>query len=485
MARILVCLNTLLDLVLQPGWDNDYEEFEQRREGCERLLALIESDQVNLYILESMIDLAHIAVRARFGTQQAHQAVIKILQLGSSYPKVDHEWLIDHINQIEALSDEAELYDVKCLVYAHTAAIDAIVVRHPTLFYQLIEQNSQIFQNFRISICNLATFIPIFETTRTSLGKMKQVIYPFTPQQMIVKLPWGSTPIDFAYKIHTKVGDRCIGAFVNQQEVPLNYQLRTGDVVEILKGDAVNPDPNWLDFVVTRTAKKGIYRGLRYNQAQQGWQIIKQHLGSNVPAYRRQLEHIASISNFSSVDELARGIGAEEVPLLQFNTLIKMVQEEWVKPPFDIAAKNGQHWRIASCCIPLPGDEICGVVRSPKQPIKVHAKDCQTLSTFDSYRLQELYWNCDCSRVHLQLTLSDEPDTFRPILNKLVENDLTPDLRNLTIANGAAKATIGIDVSSRGHLEEIQKKIVDVPNVLGVRLAKPILMTSNAIALAN
>lgn len=484
MTKILVCFDTLLDLVLQPGWNSDYEDFDQRIEDCKKLQALIESEQICLYVLRSMIHFVHITVRECFNTPQANRTIAKILELGSYYLTVDHEWWIERITQLDHLPENAELYDIECLICAETAAIDAIVVRDPIVFEELIDRNAELFQTFSPQILDINRFINIFINNRSDLQEIRQFVYPLTPQEMVVQLPWGSTPIDFAYKIHTSIGDHCVKALVNQQEVPLNYRLQTGDIVEIITRETASPDPDWLDFAATQIAKKGISRSIRYNQVQRGWQIIKRHLGNQVSAYRQQLEYIASISNFASIDDFARGVASGDVSRLQFNTLIKMVQENWLNPPSEAASKpkkGRQPWRIASCCIPLPGDEICGVVRSRKQPIRVHSKHCQTLNDLDPQRLQSLCWNQTCARVHLQVTLSDEPDTFRPILNKLVENDITPDLRSLSIVNGAARATIGVDVFSRSHLEAIQRKIADVPTVSSVRLARPILIAADAI----
>lgn len=484
MTKILVCLDTLLDLVLQPGWDDNYEDFEPRREECERLQALIESEQISLYLLRSMISFVHIAAENRFNLPQANRAIAKILELGSHYPTIDPETWIERITQIEHLPESAALYDIECLIAAESEDADAIVVRDPALFQALIDLNPELFPTFSTQILSTSTFIKIFANDRSDLQQREQFIYPLTPQNMVVELPWGSTPIDFAYKIHSNIGDHCVRALVNHQEVPLSYRLQTRDVVEILTQPTARPDPDWLGFVMTRVARRGISRSLRSDQAQQGWQIIKRQLGNNVAAYRQQLEYIASISNFASINDFARGVALGEVSPLQFNTLIKMVQENWLNPPAETAIQvkeRRQPWRIASCCLPLPGDEICGVIRSPKQPIRVHAIQCQSLNPLALDRLRVLCWNQNYVRVHLHLTISDEPDTFRPILNQLVENDITPDLRSLTIANGAGRATIGVDVFSRSHLEEIQTKIKEVTTVLDVGLAKPIWIAADAI----
>jgi hypothetical protein len=489
VSRVLMNLDILLDLTLEPGWNGDYEDFDRRRQAIEQLHALIEAEQLAVYVPPFIACLAHMQVMIHFGAQQAQHVIRRMLELASTHLSVDYERLLEQANTAaNYFNGVADLYDVMLLMCGWHLNVEAIVGRKPQFFHQLIEANQATFSGFNIPILTAEALVNLISETRLhhAVGAM---IYAVTPQNRVIDLPQGATPIDFAYKIHTKLGNRCVKALVNGREVPLDRRLKTGDVVEIVKDANATPDAVWLTFVVTRTAKQGIQRGLKQVNTLRGWRLVKQMLGRNIRGYRPKLEQVARLLNRLSVDDLVSTIGSEELSIQQLQELIHscnhVSEHRYVRLEDAGSVGSGgsgeQSWRIALCCMPLPGDAIVGVVGSPKRPTRIHRSDCSNLRDLDPEKLRPLVWNVDGCRIQIQLTLSDEPDTFRPILNKLVENAITPDLRSVNIFDETAKATIGMAITSRSQLEEVLSQISSLPNVLHVKLARPVLDMPNSV----
>lgn len=488
VSRVLINLDTLLDVALEPGWNGDYEDFDRRKAEIEQLHTLIETEQLMVYVPPFLACLVHMQVMLCTGVEHAQRAICRILEIGNTYLSVDYERLLERSNAASDYLEHADLYDVMLLMCGSQLNVDAIVARQPDFFHRLIEANrSSTFAKFSVPILTPEALVNLIAKTQISDPTCEETVYAVTPRNGVIKLPHGATPIDFAYKIHTRLGDRCIKALVNGREVPLDRLLKTGDVVEIVKDAEANPDPTWLKFVVTRTARQGIHRGLKQINIRCGWNLVKQGLGRNIRGYRHKLEKVARLLNRASVDDLVSLVGAGEISLQQLQELTSCSQgaagSSFGPEPKELlpVGAEEQSWRVASCCTPLPGDGILGVIGLPKRMIRIHRSDCTNIRSLAPQKLRSLVWNCDRCHIQLQITLADQPDIFRPILNKLVENSITPDLRSVNIFDGTARATIGITITSRSHLEAILNQISSLPNVLRVKPAKPILLMPGSV----
>jgi hypothetical protein len=488
VSSVLIGLETLLDLALEPGWNSDYEDFDRRRDEIAQLHTLIEAERLTIYLPPFLLCIIHFHVKHYFGAEQAQQVIRHLLELGNSNLSLDDERVVEQANTATLYSDAVDLYDVMFLICGSQLNVDAVIVRKPAFFHTLIESSPQTFIGFNVPILTVGALINLIsETQRTDLSS-SEVVYAFTPHNRVVELPVGATPVDFAYMIHTKIGDRCVRALVNGQEVPLHRALKTGDIVEIIKEPDATPNPKWLEFVVTRIAKRGIVRGLKRVNTYRGWNQVKQVFGENILRYRQTLEQVARLMNRTSVDDLLSMVGCGELSISRLQDLLQNCSS--TEPlsfcastdQMTIAGISGeQNWRIASCCMPLPGDSIVGRVATQKRSMRVHQTQCPNLRTVAPEKLRPLVWKCDRCRIQLQLTLSDQPDTFRPILNKLVEMEVLPDLRSLNIAEGTARATIGITITSRSHLDDVLNQISSLSKVLHVKIAKPILILPEAL----
>ncbi|HEX6331669.1 MAG TPA: bifunctional (p)ppGpp synthetase/guanosine-3',5'-bis(diphosphate) 3'-pyrophosphohydrolase [Actinomycetota bacterium] len=249
-------------------------------------------------------------------------------------------------------------------------------------------------------------------------------VFCFTPKGDVTNLPAGATPVDFAYSIHTEVGHRTIGAKVNGKLVPLDYELRTGDTVEILtsKAQGEGPSQDWLRFVVTPRARNKIRqwfsRERREDALEEGRDALQRLMRrQNVPfkrlATEDALKHLAEEMKFPSLDALFIALGEGHVsPQSVVARLTRLVQgtpeEDVTEVPLarpvriakDVSSGvvvpgSEDVWvRLARCCTPVPGDEIMGFV-TRGQGVSVHRTDCpngRALSSQSAERLIDVSW---------------------------------------------------------------------------------------------
>ena len=248
-------------------------------------------------------------------------------------------------------------------------------------------------------------------------------VFCFTPKGDVTNLPAGATPVDFAYSIHTEVGHRTIGAKVNGKLVPLDYELRTGDTVEILtsKAQGEGPSQDWLRFVVTPRARNKIRqwfsRERREDALEEGRDALQRLMRrQNVPfkrlATEDALKHLADEMKFPSLDALYIALGEGHVSpqsvVARLTRLVQGTPEEDVTEvplarPVRIAKDvtsgvvvpgSADVWvRLARCCTPVPGDEIMGFV-TRGQGVSVHRTDCPNARALSSQseRLIDVSW---------------------------------------------------------------------------------------------
>ena len=486
IQSLLACPDIIIDIVLKPGWNEDYADFDVRQRAVEQLRELLESEQLILYVPPVVISAIHLIVGLRFGKHEAHDVVIQTLKLGNSNLRIDHERVLEQASTLLLGQNDIELdlYEAVLLPYAIALKADAILVRHAYQRRQLLEFKQRELSEFDTHILKAETLISyIFEYQFQDIPD-GQWIHVLTPNNTLVRLPYGSTPIDFAYKIHTTVGSQCIGAIVNGSPAPLSRPLQDYDVVEIIKGLTVKPNPEWLKFAATKYARKAIHRDLKRYWGKQGWKAIKRAFGGNVRAYKQRLECVAKNQN-RTLDELTVKVGAGVINLRYLKRLIdecdfQQVGEAVVcADPQDcpLVLDVDANWRLASCCIPLPGDLITGVIGSHDHAVRVHRADCMNLAQVKPERLCELSWNCGYCSIQLLIVMSDQPDTVRPILDMLAEiladSPHKLDLRGVQISHdGSARISVKLSTSSRQHLDGIINQIQEMPGVLRVKVTK-------------
>lgn len=243
----------------------------------------------------------------------------------------------------------------------------------------------------------------------TKLELFQDQVYVFSPKGDLIELPNGATPVDFAYAVHSAVGDKCVGAKINGRIAPLNSKLNNGDQVEIITSKNQTPSPTWERFVATGKARSHIKRFVRQQQRgeyetlgramlqklfqQEGYEFTEKAVGGVVDKFR-----------VDNVDDIFMGVGSGNIAARDvFKAIFPGHKTETAKKPTDAEVKQqaqaaaggggkskgmpikglipGMAVHFARCCHPLPGDRIVGIVTTGKG-VTVHTIDCDTLENF-------------------------------------------------------------------------------------------------------
>lgn len=334
-------------------------------------------------------------------------------------------------------------------------------------------------------------------------------VYILTPQGKIVELPNGSTPIDFAYRIHTEVGHHATGAIVNNVMVPIDTKLKTGDVCKILTQNNAHPSEDWLKFVRTGSARNKIKAYLTKKENENNKEIIEEgYRILKAEVTRRSLDekvyldsevykpffNTLGVENF---DEILMVIGKKSatpsalldkvIPQKKsiFDNLSKMLKKnnnaiahQNKKKSIGISVKNvsGLKMSISKCCSPIPGDQVAGFV-SKGQGIKVHRIDCPNIVNADPARLIDVYWdytNLDNKRytVDLQILGLDRPNLLNDVVTILGTSNVS--ILNINASVNDLDADIKVSVSVE-NAEILQVTIDNLNKIQGISNVKRVI----------
>ena len=313
-------------------------------------------------------------------------------------------------------------------------------------------------------------------------------VYVFTPKGKVIELPQGSTPVDFAYHIHTRVGDTCVGALVNGVMMPLNTVLKTGDMVEI-KTNKNNPGPSegWMDFVKSNAAKSAIRKYIAKKNAELiREEKIAKGKQSCLDAFRdRGIEEeemmkylddekVLNYFHFDTVDDLFVGVtGRKPVPsaIIEF---LKIKRPINIPTMAKVKTKSGDNCPVycrgvgkiaislSNCCTPLPGDDIVGYITKGKG-ITVHRKNCPNVAN-ESERLVEVFWRDDIEfatyPVDIMIEASDRNNLVVDIMSTLTAAKVTLSSFHAKLTNSGM-----VDISATILVSDA-KRLGDVFNIL-------------------
>jgi GTP pyrophosphokinase len=237
------------------------------------------------------------------------------------------------------------------------------------------------------------------ETVKADLFPDK--VYVFTPKGAIMRLPRGATAVDFAYAVHTDIGNRCVAAKIDRRLVPLKTMLHNGETVEIVTARGARPNPNWVNFVTTakaRNAIRGYLKNLKRDEAQElGRRLLNQELMPYSSSLRKlpkaRLETLCAELGIRDVEMLYEqvGLGERLAPVVAGMLAQRADEPESLadsRRPLEIAGTEGMVVNYARCCYPIPGDEIVGFMSSGRG-IVIHRDHCRNLA---EYRKQPSKW---------------------------------------------------------------------------------------------
>ncbi len=336
-------------------------------------------------------------------------------------------------------------------------------------------------------------------------------IYVFTPKGDLVALSPNSTTVDFAYRIHTEVGNHCAGAKVNGRMVPLSTNLDNGDIVEIVTQKNSHPSLDWLNFAATSAAKNRIKqwykRSRREENIARGKELLEKDLGKagfESLLKSQPMQAVADKCNYHSVEDLLAALGYGEITLnLVLNRWREIVKEQQPidtdldevltnlptstpkalregnttrKSDSPIIGVEGLMYYVAGCCTPIPGESIIGVV-TRSRGISIHRQGCDNLKNTGCERLVPVSWNNSeeikhrpqSYSVNVQIEALDRVGVFKDILSRLSDQKINVSHANVkTAINQPALIDLGIEVSDKNQLEQVFNQIKKMSDILNI-----------------
>ncbi|NLF83665.1 MAG: bifunctional (p)ppGpp synthetase/guanosine-3',5'-bis(diphosphate) 3'-pyrophosphohydrolase [Candidatus Gastranaerophilales bacterium] len=316
-------------------------------------------------------------------------------------------------------------------------------------------------------------------------------VFAFTPKGDVIDLPAEATPLDFAYRIHTQVGHRCIGAIVNGRIVPLDTKLNNGDIVEILTGKKENPRLDWINIVASNQAKSRIKlwfkKNLREDHIVQGRNILEQEFTKAVVEnYVREgkILEIAKALNYQSEDDLFAALGYGEISLTKITNRLKVSElapkirtvksTDSKKPGKVIEGLEDMLHHISRCCSPVPGEPIIGVV-TRSRGVSVHREDCKALKDVNPERLLQIGWNANSNRQRAYITkifieVIDRMGVFKDVLGKISDNKTNITEAKIKKTNkNFAMIEVALEIFDIDHLNKVIAGINSVSDVVSVK----------------
>ncbi|HWR82802.1 MAG TPA: bifunctional (p)ppGpp synthetase/guanosine-3',5'-bis(diphosphate) 3'-pyrophosphohydrolase [Candidatus Deferrimicrobium sp.] len=321
-------------------------------------------------------------------------------------------------------------------------------------------------------------------------------IFVFTPNGKLVHLPKGSTPLDFAFQIHTQVGTHCAGARINARLQPLSTTLHTGDTVEIITNPNRVPSHDWLKIVKTSTARAKVRRWLKQAGFEQavalGREIVERKLHEKrlkLPD-EETLQGYAEQLNKKSIEDLLAAIGSGS---LSPAALIALTVPEHEKPTVGLVGKvidrirkakgirvhglDNMMFRFAGCCQPIPGEDIAGFITRGRG-VTVHRADCLLAIELQAKfpeRKVDVSWDAPKDQsfvVQLDMIVEDRKNMLRDLTQAIADSNTNVRAAEMHARDSTAMGKFVVEVSNLSHLRRIMDKVRKVKGVISVARAK-------------
>ena len=318
------------------------------------------------------------------------------------------------------------------------------------------------------------------------LALFPEEVYVFTPNGDVKAFPKGATPIDFAYSVHTDVGNQCIGAKVNRNIVPLRYELQNGDRVEITTQAGHHPSKDWLQFVVTTRAISKIRNWINLEEKKSSLDLgrdlldkeFKRHnlkFGNYVKS--EEIKKIFTEYSVNSLDDLISQVGFGRVSPKQI--VNHFLTDEEIKPAEPIIEKVKKKTaatpslgisltgiedvmvKFAKCCNPIPGDEIAGYI-SRGRGVTVHTKNCPHIKNLDVDRIVVVEWNArekHAYPVHIKVVCGDRKGVLTEVSSTISSFDINISYAQVETTDLIATCHFVIDVNDLQQLNQVQAAI--------------------------
>ncbi|MEM9254413.1 MAG: bifunctional (p)ppGpp synthetase/guanosine-3',5'-bis(diphosphate) 3'-pyrophosphohydrolase [Pseudomonadota bacterium] len=317
-------------------------------------------------------------------------------------------------------------------------------------------------------------------------------IYVFTPNGKILELPRRATAVDFAYAVHTDVGNRCVACRINRRLAPLSEPLESGQTVEILTSSGARPNPSWLDYAVTAKARSNIHHYLKHQTREDSVTLGRTLLERSLATHNATLEALPEENiqeflaqhHYSNLNELLVDVAhSNRLPAITALQLLGDGDEQQPEegdhaaPPVAIRGTEGFMISFARCCHPLPGDPIEGYLSSEKGVV-VHREDCKNLSDLreHSERLVALRWDDEVEGdypVELRVEVENRRGMIAIIATRI--NSMGVNIEKISSENKDYQFTyvnLEMMVKDRTHLARIMKRLRSISHVRKVLRVK-------------
>ncbi|WP_320838559.1 RelA/SpoT family protein [Zhongshania sp.] len=316
-------------------------------------------------------------------------------------------------------------------------------------------------------------------------------VYVFTPRGDIMELPAGATAVDFAYAVHSDIGNSCVACRINRRLAPLSETLQSGQTVEVITTPGAQPNPAWLHFVVTAKARTGIRHHLKYQRKNEaltlGKRMLERALASmneNIADFEdKYLQQLVDTTHAKTPDNVYEQIGmGNRVAYLTARQLLNLrdniADGDALRPPptrhsMVIHGTEGFLVNFARCCYPIPGDHIIGIVSSEKGVV-VHCENCHNSIELSSQpeRVVPLSWAENIDRdfsVEMKIELTKQRGIIAVLATRV--NGADGSIEKISVEDENAKIStihLIVGVRSRVHLANIMRRIRNIPAVIKV-----------------
>jgi len=323
-------------------------------------------------------------------------------------------------------------------------------------------------------------------------------VYVFTPAGDVKAFPKGATPIDYAYSIHTDVGNTCVGAKVNRSIVPLKYELQNGDTVEIITQAGHHPSKDWIRYAVTSRALSKIKNWIKEEERRKSIDLGKDILEKELRKHQLKFNPVVKSDEFkkvledlsiSTIDDLTALIGygkisarhivnrflPDEDKRTEEETILERIKKKFSKPSaaagVSITGVDDVLVRFSKCCDPLPGDEVTGYITRGRG-ISVHRIDCAMLHDIDPERLVEVSWNVKGKQtypVHIRVLCRDKKGLLAEVSNVISGLDINIGHATVeTTPDQSAICDFQLDVHDLRHLNNVVTALKKLKSVFSV-----------------
>ena len=314
-------------------------------------------------------------------------------------------------------------------------------------------------------------------------------VFAFTPNGDIYDFPKDATPVDFAYRIHTDVGHKTVGALINGRIVPLNTKINNGDIIEVLTSKTPAPRLDWLTFVVTKQASSKIKQWFKKNKRDEHINLGKANLEHELTKavfdeYVKlgEFDNVAKIMNYESADDLFAALGYGETTINKIVNKLKKPEEKHPEDTFrkssrkasdkDIIGLEGLLYSFARCCSPIPGEPIVGVVTRNKG-VTVHRADCKTLETIPPERLMDVRWaGVNTNKTYtttIRIETAEKLGLLKDVIAAVSDNNTNIVNANIKTRDHVGIIEIGIQLDNVDTLKKVINCIQALPDVYSVK----------------